>query len=54
MFGNVTFLDAPLNSSKDPKVGPIMKQRKKKKVETCSLIRNTSGVGGHVRVLGWD
>jgi len=45
----------PLNSSKDPKVeGPKVKQQKKNKVGTRSLIRNTSGVKGRLGALGWD
>ncbi len=45
----------PLNSSKDPKVGgPKVKQQKKNKIGARSLIRNTSGVRGHVGALGWD
>jgi len=46
--------DAPLNSLKGPKVGLRMKRRKNKKVRACSLIHSTFGVGGCVRVLGWD
>ncbi len=46
--------DAPPNFSRDPKVGPIMNQRKKKRVGACSLIRNISGVGGHAKVLRWN
>jgi hypothetical protein len=45
----------PLNSSKDPKVwGPKVKPKKKKKVGTHSLTRNTSGVKRRVGALGWD
>jgi len=44
----------PPNSSRDPKVGPRVKQYKKKKVGACSLTLNTSRVGGCAGVLGWD
>jgi hypothetical protein len=46
--------DAPPKSLGDPKVGPKMKQQKKKRVGACSLIRSTLGVGGHARALVWD
>ncbi len=55
---NFTFffesIDVPPNSSRDPKVGPRPKQWKKKKIGEHSLTRNTLGVGGRVRALGWD
>jgi hypothetical protein len=44
----------PPNSVRDPKVGPKMKQQKKKSVGAHSLTHNTSGVGGCVGALGWD
>jgi len=44
----------PPNSSRDPKVCPRVKQRKKKRIGAHSLIHNTSGVGGHARALRWD
>ncbi len=44
----------PPNSSRDPMVGPKVKQRKKKKVGARSFTRNTLGVGGRARALGWD
>jgi len=47
-------MTCPPNSSRDPKVGPRVKQLKKKRVEACSLTRSTSGVGGHVGAPGWD
>jgi hypothetical protein len=43
--------NTPPNSLKDPNVSPRMKQQKKKKVETCSLAHNTSGVGEYVEAL---
>jgi len=46
--------DMPPNSSKDPKVGPKMKQQKKKRIGAHSLTRSTLGVGGRVGALGWD
>jgi hypothetical protein len=46
--------DAPLNFSRDLKVGPKAKQRKKKKVGARSLTHNTLRVGGHARVPRWD
>jgi hypothetical protein len=49
--GNV---DTPLNSSRDPKVGPRAKQQKKKKVGACFLIHSISGVRGFAGALGWD
>jgi hypothetical protein len=49
-----TTIDMPLNSSRDPKVGPRAKQMKKKSVGACSLIHSILGVGGRVRALGWD
>ncbi len=42
------------NFLKDPNVGPIAKQQKKKKVGAHSLTHNTLGVGEHVRAMGWD
>ncbi len=45
--------DMPSNSSRDPKVGPKMKHRKKKRAGACSLTCNTSRVGRCTRVLGW-
>jgi len=42
------------NSSKDPKVGPKMKQQKKQKVGAHSLTHNTLGVGGCAGAPGWD
>ncbi len=45
------FQNAP-NFSKDPKLGPRTKQRKKKRIGACSLTHNTLGVGGRARV--WD
>jgi hypothetical protein len=47
-------IDAPPNSSRDPKVGLRMKQRKKKKLEAHFLIHNISGVKRRVGALGWD
>jgi hypothetical protein len=44
--------DMPPNSSRDPKVGPKVKQRKKKRVGACSLTHNTLGVRGHVGASG--
>jgi hypothetical protein len=44
--------DTPTNFVRDPNVGPIMKQQKKKRIGACSLTYNTSGVGRHVRVSG--
>jgi hypothetical protein len=44
----------PPNSSKDPKVGPKVKQQKNKKVGACFLTRTTSGVGGRARAPRWD
>jgi len=46
--------DVPPNSSKDSKMGPRTKQRKKKKVGACSLTRNTLRVRGHAGASGWD
>jgi hypothetical protein len=46
--------DAPPNSSRDPKVGPKVKQQKKKRVGAHSPTHNTLGVGKHARDLGWD
>jgi hypothetical protein len=40
-------IDMPPNSLKDPNVGSIMKQRKKK-VGARSLTHNTLGIGGRV------
>jgi hypothetical protein len=48
------FSDMPPNSSKDPKVGPRVKQWKKKRVKARSLTRNILGVGGCDGALGWD
>jgi len=48
----MTLVDAPPNSSRDPKVGPRVKQRKKKRVGAHFLTPNTSGVGRHARALG--
>jgi len=47
-------IDAPPNSSKDPRMGPKEKQQKKKRVGACSLTHNISRVGGHVKALKWD
>jgi len=44
----------PPNFLKDPIVGPITKQCKKKKVGACSLIHSISRVGGRGGALGWD
>jgi hypothetical protein len=44
----------PPNSSRDLKVGPRVKQQKKKKVRARSLTPNILGVGGCARALGWD
>jgi hypothetical protein len=44
--------NVPPNTSRDPKVGPKVKQRKKKRVGALSLIRNTLGVGGVLKL--WD
>jgi hypothetical protein len=46
--------DMPPNSSKDPKVGPRIKQWKKKKIGARSLTRSTSRIGGCVGVAWWD
>jgi hypothetical protein len=43
----------PQNFSRDPKVGPKAKHRKKKGVGARSLIRNISGLGRHDGALGW-
>jgi hypothetical protein len=43
--------DAPSNSLRNPKVSTKVKQQKKKKVEACSLIRNTLELREHARVL---
>jgi len=51
---HMSMFDMPLNSSRNPKVGPITKQWKKKKVGAHSLICNTLKVGGHVRTSRWD
>jgi len=34
-------------------VGPRVKKKKKKKVGAHSLIRNTLGIGGCAKTLGW-
>jgi len=39
-------INVPPNSLRDPNVGPRVKQRKKKKIGACSLIRSTSRVKG--------
>jgi hypothetical protein len=44
----------PPNSSRDPKVGPKMKQWKKKWVDANSLTQSTLRIGGYVGALGWD
>jgi hypothetical protein len=44
----------PVNFLNDPNVGPISKQRKKKRVEARSLTHSISGVGRCVGTLGWD
>ncbi len=44
----------PPNSSKDPKVGPKMKQHKKNIIGAHSLTHDTLGVGGCVGALRWD
>ncbi len=46
--------DVPPNSSRDPKVGPKMKEWKKKKIGARSLTHNTSGVGGCDGAPRWD
>jgi len=46
--------DVPSNSSRDPKVGPKMKQRKKNRTGAHSLVRNTLRVGRCVGAPGWD
>jgi hypothetical protein len=46
--------DAPLNFLKDPKVGPKMKQQKKKKIKVRSLVCDTYKVQGHVEAPKWD
>jgi hypothetical protein len=46
--------DVPPNSLGDPKVGPRMKQQKKKKIGARSLTRNISKVRGCAKALGWD
>jgi hypothetical protein len=38
--------DVPPNSLRNPNVGPRVKQQKQKKIKACSLVRNTSRVGG--------
>ncbi len=47
------FNDMPPNSSKDPKVGPKMKQLKKNRVGARSLIHGTLRVGRCVGISGW-
>jgi hypothetical protein len=54
IYIHYTNYDMPPNSSKDPKVGPRTKHRKKKRVRAHSLIGNISGVGGRARAPGWD
>jgi hypothetical protein len=49
-----SIFSAPLNFSKDLKVGPKVKQRKKKKVGAHSLTCSTLKVGGGVGVPKWD
>jgi len=46
--------NVPPNSSRDPKVGSKMEQRKNKKTRACSLTCNTSRVGRRARAPGWD
>jgi hypothetical protein len=46
--------DVAPNSLRDPKVGPRVKQRNKKRIGARFLICNTSGVGGHARASRWD
>ncbi len=46
--------DAPLNSLRDPKVGPKVKQHKKKKIRVRSLVHDTYKVRGHVEAPRWD
>jgi len=48
------FDDAPLNSLRNPNVGPRMKQWKNKRIGARSFACNILGVGGHVKALGWD
>jgi hypothetical protein len=48
------FDDAPLNSLRNPNVGPRMKQWKNKRIRARSFACNILGVGGHVKALGWD
>jgi hypothetical protein len=45
--------DAPPSTLMDSIVNPEVKPAKGKGVEACSLVRNTSGVEGCARVLGW-
>jgi hypothetical protein len=49
IIGNV-----PLNSLRNPNMGPKMKQQKNKRIGAHSLTHNISGVGGCVGTLGWD
>jgi len=49
-------IDAPPNSSRDPKVGPQMKQRRKDRIRARSLTHNTLGGGvcyNYGMGLGW-
>jgi len=50
VFG-ILLLMCPPNSSK---IGSQSEIIEKKKVGAHFLTHNTSGVGGHVRALGWD
>ncbi len=49
---NKKIIDAPPNSLKDPKVGPKMKQWKKKKFHAHSLAHSTSGIRRCAGALG--
>jgi hypothetical protein len=44
--------DAPPNSFKDPNVGSIVKQWKKKRVEARFIARNTLRIGARVPI--WE
>jgi hypothetical protein len=48
-----TTYDAPPSSLIDSTVSPNMKIMEGEGVGACSLAHSTSGVKGHVRVMGW-
>jgi hypothetical protein len=52
LFSNL-IRDLPPNSSSDPKVGPWIKQWKKKRIGACSLTCSTLRLRGCVGALGW-